>query len=418
MNRFRFSECVQQKTSQVLFLVMLIVHLVVVFVFASNLISIPESASDHATYISFGTQIAHLLQSGTYTWGAVYPFNWFPLFVGTMFAIVGAYPVVFMLINALLVSFAGVLVYRSILLTGISKRTACITSFAVFCLYESLVIYSSLILKEPFAVFLAVGIVVMSLRMLQSETFKWKYFFGILIAFVLLRDLRYFTALGVLIGFFVGWFIAGSMHFKKRLAVGFSMLLAFSCVAFLLTGEDTIGKNGGLFHYSEPKFIHDLRVSYYRSGDTTQHISVVDISPVNVPSKITTLTEGTSRGEVPASYHFSTKGIAQSFLIVVFGPFPWQLPLRTYIFILPDMLLWYGLWVLALIGLFRKWRKSYLVPAVSAACIIGALTLGVDNLGALLRYRIVVLVLVSIVSAGGVEWCLEKIRQRKQYGAI
>ena len=67
-----------------------------------------------------------------------------------------------------------------------------------------------------------------------------------LVSFILLRDLRFFMGLSVLVGFFVGWFITVRIPLTRRVLYGGGMLIGVSMLSLLLSGGGYYKKYGNV----------------------------------------------------------------------------------------------------------------------------------------------------------------------------
>ena len=383
-----------------LFLLTLMIHTIVVVLLNLGVVSVPASPSDDAAYHLHASAIADLLRSGKYTWAAIYPHHWYPLFVGGVYALLGTSILVGSLVNAVVISGASVLLYRTILLKGVSKSVSFVTVFIVMNFYASLVYMTSLLLKESLILALLIIIIYSATKMAKSNRFLYGYLLLFFISFILLRNLRFFVSFAAMAGFFIEWFFNSVYVIRKRIIIGISMFIGLTVITGIFFTGWGIGKNMGISQYVNPKFIFELRRSYYSEGTTTTKIAVVKKEEV-APIPITVNNEEIP--ESPEIYKFSGKSILSSFSIILLGPFPWQLSLRQYMVVALDLIVWYALFLVATTALVgTSFRK--IIPFVVMICILlGALVLGVDNLGALMRYRIPVLIVVAILSALGFE---------------
>lgn len=408
-------------SDELLFFGTLLFHIVIIILFQTGTIPIPGDFADQTTYHEHATAIARLIRSGSYTFGAVYPHHWYPLFLGVVYSFVGSHMVWGMVVNAFVIACSAILVFKIALQLGARSVVAWWTAAIVTNGYASLVYTSSLLLKEAWIVLLVLIMTYTAIRMVRLRTFSVSLFLAIITTFVALRSLRFFVALGIIAGFFAVWFICSRLVLRKRIIAGISMFICITGVSYWLTGEQFL-QTVSLFDYLHPKAVHELREDYYKGGSTTTNIGVVQVATVPISSQQTTVIEpsGSSNivesetAEVVTQYRFSAQGLFVSAVTMVAGPFPWQLSLQKYIVALPDLIVWYLALALASIAVVSRFSKEMLVIIIPVVIMVGGLIVGVDNIGALLRYRIPVVVLLAILAPIGVEPILDAIRKLLQ----
>lgn len=392
-----------------LFGITVIFHLIIIVLFQTGIVPVPGDFADQTTYHEHATAIAQLLKSGTYTWGAVYPHHWYPLFLGLIYVVAGPHMLWGMIANAFLIACSAVLLFRlGLFFKARSKTIFWISLFAVNG-YASLLYTSSLLLKEAWIIFLLLLMLYITTRMIRLEKFSVSLFVILMISFVSLRSLRFFIALAAIAGFFVVWFLCSKISLKKRIISGVCMFVCVTAISYWLTGFEQLGKTNSLFEYVQPKFIQDLRDDYYKGGSTTTNIGVVQVT--TKPQTVVSTTNEKPVETQQEEYSFSIQGLLVSAATMMFGPFPWQVSLRQYIFAFPDIFVWYVFLALAIVAVYVRRSKESLLIIVSIAVILGGLTLGVDNMGALLRYRIPIVILLAILAPIGAEHILGSIRR-------
>ncbi len=387
-----------------LFILTFLFHEIFVLLLNSNLLDLVSDVSDNITYFNHASLISDLLHSGSYVLGMVYNSHWYPLFVGILFSTFGKSMILGASFNALLVALSSVILYELITLFD-KKSSRKVIFWITFLLvngYLSLMLYSSLLLKEAWIVFLMLGIIYLALHLLNQEKFNWLYFFSILFFFVAMHSLKFFVGYAVISGFLVAWFLNGKFPIKKRVLYGSTMIFLVVSTIFCLTYSKSIVNFTGpkITNVVQPKFIYNTRVDYYKGGATTTNIQVVEKKEDGSPQKNTN------------NYSFSLSGIAKSFLNTMLGPFPWQISLHKYILISFDLLFWYLILFLGCIGILKSNLRSSIFYLIPIGVIIVSLIMGVDNAGALIRYRIPLLILFSIFVSSGVSYL---IGRKKNY---
>jgi hypothetical protein len=194
----------------------------------------------------------------------------------------------------------------------------------------------------------------------------------------------------MIVGFLAGWFLESKIILRKRIIYGVIMIFMFTFTTFLLTGGG-IGESKSFMEYINPQFIYNLREGYFKNGSTTTNINVVE------QSKNVTSEDNNSSSQ----YHFSTSGVIKSSLINILGPFPWQLSFEKYIITFPDLIMLYVCLFFGIIGIFKTKLKSSILYLIPTIIMFAGLVAGVDNLGALLRYRIPAVITISLFIPAG-----------------
>lgn len=275
-----------------------------------------------------------------------------------------------------------------------------ITTLLVINVYSSLLYLTSQTLKEAWILLLTTLILYSSAHLAGNKKFLWKYFLVFIISFLLLRNLRFFVSFACLMLFFFEWFINSALDQWKRIRRGVILLIIITAISACCTGWG-IGRNMGIMQYIDPGFIQNLRESYYKNGSTTNHIAIATEKTISVSQE--------SEGEIgtfndDTAYSFSGKGIITSFSIVLLGPFPWQLPLKKYLITFLDLIVWYGVGILFIITLLKYPIRKIIPYCVGIGALLMGLTLGVDNLGAMLRYRLPVVIVASVYIPVAIEY--------------
>lgn len=383
-----------------LFIITFLLHESFVILLNSGVINLTFSAGDQTTYHTFASQISDLIINGTYTWGAVYNWHWYPLFTGIIYSIFGKSMIIGASINAILIAFSSVLLFDVVaFLNRIPRKTIFWVVLLIMNGYASLMFHSSLLLKESWIVFLIISIFYLALKLYNKEKFNWPLLLIILFLCLALRNLRFFIGFAVIVGFFVGWFVESKIILKKRIIYGIIIIFIFTFTTSFLTGGG-IGKSNSFLEYINPKFIYTLREQYFKNGGTTTNINVVkkEINNLNL------IKETKNNNEPTVDYNFSITGVIKSSLTVIFGPFPWQLSFKKYIIASLDLVFWYMILFLGCFGILKIKLKSSLVYLIPSFIIFTGLIVGVDNLGALLRYRIPLTVIFAIFVPFGVDF--------------
>lgn len=373
-----------------LFCVTFIIHCAVVVLLSFVSISLTSNGGDNFLYHDLGSQIAQLLHAGTYHLNDVYSHHWFPLFVGGVYFITGPSMLLISLINALLVGITAVLGYLLLKGNNVSEKFSWWGIFIMMNGYSSLMYHSSILLKEAWVLVLVFGILYSVHFIIRSKSYKKQLvlFIGILVLFLLLRNLRLFIGFASITGFFIDWFFNAERSLKIRLGMGIVMLVIVNSFVIILWG-DGIMRDVGIVGYFNFGKIEQVRKTYSEGGSTTTNIQLI---------KNTYYPEESG---VSVKHSFSIKGFIESFLNVFASPFPWQLPLSQYVVIIPDILFVYTVIIITIVGYIKSsWsdRKKVIGWTVTASVILLGLIMGSDNLGAIIRQRIVFVVLLGMIA--------------------
>jgi len=326
------------------------------------------------------------------------------LFVGIIYTIFSKSMILGASINALLISFSSVLLFNVISFFN-NKVNHKVIFWIVICVmngYASLMFHSSLLLKESWIVFLMLSILYLSIKMINKEKFNWFYFLSILILFLLLKNLRFFIGDAVIGSFFLGWFLNNKFSIYKKIYYGFFMIFIVFFTIFAISKYNikNIFDAPSIIKIVQPQFISDSRSQYFAGGLTTTNIDVV------------------KKDLISNEYEFSLLGIIRSSFIIVLGPFPWQLSIEKYFLIIPDLFIWYLVLVIAIIGLLKIKLKSSIIYLLPISIMFASLIFGVDNLGALIRYRIPVLIFMSIFTPTGITFIIDYFIKKKHENTI
>lgn len=391
---------IDKKQQWILFLVTFFIHESLVVLLNSELIKLPIDIVDHFSYHNLASEISNLLNNGNYTWGAVYYYHWYPVFIAVLYSFFGKSILLATSINAVLVSFSSVLFFEIANSIGrkIYEKIIFWGTLIIFNGYISLMLNTSLLLREAWIIFLVLVILYFSLKMFSLQKISWKHFFVILLAFLLLRNLRFFVGFAIIVGFFASWFFENNLILKKRIVYGLIMIFLVSGTTFFLTGEG-LGKSLSFIQYINPQFIREIRSNYFDQRGITkinsQETVVVD-----------TINKKTS---------FNFLGIARSFNDIVFGPFPGQISFKKYLMALPEILLWYLILAFSFVGFYFKRINKPLLFFIPSVIIISGLVLSVNNFGALFRYRMPLVILLSFFALFGFILLLEIFSKNKNH---
>ena len=369
--------------------------------------SVANNVTDSVLYFNSSSEISYLMHNGTYSYGQVYSSHWYPSFLGLIFFIFTPSLFLGLNINILLISLSAVMLYKLASVWVNDRKVVFWLVILVMNTCLGLMFHSSLLLKEVWIIFLMLGIFLISNRMFTSLKFRWLNFTEILFLYLALHNLRFFVGYAVIFGFLVGWLSQSVMSWRQRFAYGVFMFVVVFGVTFSVTYLDVIKDIGGpkFQDVVRPSFIYKTRSDYFRNGSTTTNIQVIE-KKESVDSLL-----GDS---VKESYGFSITGIFKSFSTVVFGPFPWQVSFKKYLIVFMDLLVWYPVLFLGILGMVKLGFKKSSMYLGAMIIILASLVMGVDNAGALIRYRLPLFIIFSIFTPTGFLF----IRKRKDENFI
>ena len=396
------------KDDWILFFLTFLFHEIFVILLSFNFLKLPFNIIDQYNYHTFSLQISDLINNGSYFLGAVYPHHWYPLFVGFLYSIFGKSIFLATSFNAFLAGLSSLLLFNIIIIfdNKVNRKIVFWVVFLVMNIYASLMLHSSLLLKESWILFLILCIFYFSLRIFNSEKFNWFYFFSILLLIISLRSLRFFIGFAVIVGFLTTWFFQSRIFIRSRIFYGISMIFIVSLTTFFMTGN-SIGKNISFSQYIQPSFIHKMRTDYFSGGSTSIKSEVIKENEIIYDSQ-----------KKDSIYTYCLTGIFDSFLSVFLGPFPWQLSFKKYILVFSDMLIWYVIFIFSILGIFCSRLKNLLLYLISVSIIIIGLAMSVGNFGALLRYRIPVRIIFSIFVPTGISFLWSFLKNKKNENTL
>lgn len=364
----------------VIFIVTFFLHAVVAVFLNMSSLSVAYGA-DSLSYHDWGTQIAGLLRSGQYHFDDVYPYHWYPLFVGVVYAIFGASALIGSFINGFLAAIAALFFFKILRGRGVSVRIAAWTSVIALNLYASFMFHSSLLLKESWVVVLMLVIFYLSQRMAQGKGNRGILFVGILALFIALYDLRFFIGGAVIVGVLVEWFLGASLSVRRRLIYGIPMVIVV-VIAGCLLFKSELGKTMDATTFVSPETVYETRTAYARDGGSNTNIAIFKKVEDTTSSK----------------YVLYIPGLILSSANTLLGPFPWQLPLQKYVLQIPDLVFIYAVVTIVILGLFiyRRPLRGVVPYIVTSGLVLGVIIIANDNLGAIVRQRIPAFIVLGL----------------------
>ncbi len=374
------------------------IHLIAVIFFSLVSLDLLASTSDHIFYFESGRHIAELFKQGAYHFGDVYPHHWFPLFLGVVFYILTPSMVLGSIMNALITGLSAVLFYHILREYNVTQKISFWSSIIIMNGYMTFMFHSSILLKEAWIVTLLLGVLYVGIRLING-TMHRVYASGLLLLlFILLRNLRFLVGFGAIVGILIGWFLLAQVPLRKKIVGGVALVVCVLGISFSLHGKMIIGSQT-VFDLMHIEKLQKTRQSYTNAGGSDTTATDVVIFKPKVESSEGGTSESMNRS---GGYTFSVSGYIRSVVSSVIGPFPWQLTAKKYLALLPDTLFIYILLGVSLWGIVRiPWRSfKIIIPwIVTAGIIYGAIALGTDNMGAIVRQRTPAVMVIGLIAA-------------------
>ncbi len=352
---------------------------------------------DHLTYDSLGWALAqawqghlqntHWLLSQTAKLGQNGMYYW----VAALYSILGHYEFAAVGVQIAVVSFTPILAYKTVWDIYGSIHSARFAAIAVAFL-PSMVIWSSLLLKDPLIVFLLAVTVFCTIRM-QKEV-RFRYFLPAAIAMLLLFPLRgyvfYFILLAV-----VGSLLMARFGRRASLTAYFSRLagLVIIAVALFALGFDRIATE-----QLDVRILEKVQSSRLDLAKSAQ-------SGFAREANVSTLSGAVS---------FLPRGV----VYLLFAPFPWQGGSLRSMLTVPETLLWYAMFPFCVIG-FVYTLRNHLRDALVVFLFVLQLTcfygIFVGNVGTAYRQRTQVFLFYIMFTSVG--WVYTRRRKKGLIGS-
>ncbi len=391
-----------QRKSVQIFLITFVIHMIVVGFFFFVPINLFKNEIDHIFYFETGTQIAELIKQGAYHFGDVYPHHWFPLFIGVIYYLFGSTMTVGVVVNAVLSAISAVLFYKILKESAVSEKNSFWGTVVVFNGYASFMYHSSVLLKEAMALTLLLGIIYLSLCMIQGKINKVIAFGIFLVLFTLSRSLRFFIGFAGAAGFFISWFVSAKDVIKKKILTGLGMIMGTLLVGIMVQGVPLIS-GVTLISSLNPNLIYVTRIYSSKNANTATHTAVFKRAEEGSQLvQMSGIKETVQRSEQEnIRYTFSVGGFLKTLLTTIFGPFPGQLSFGKYLMLFMDVVFVYGVLGFLIWGIIKmKWEHIKIIFPwmVVAGGIVLAVALGTDNIGAMIRQRIPAVIVGALIA--------------------
>ena len=359
-----------------IFLITLFIHGCAVLMFNFVHIGILNTTGDNTLYKSLAEQISQLMHAGTYHLGDVYKYHWYPLFVGIIFYITGPSMLIGSFGNALIAVGTAVVLYKLFKEYSVSEKISFWGALIITNVYASFLYHSSILLKESWIVFLLVVVIYLSRRISQGKGNRIALVSIMAVAWILLRNLRFFIGFSAIALFFTEWFLNANNSLKKKIGYGILMLILANIITHFLSGDGLLRAPSiiSLFNRGYISQIRDASELAFSAS----HIRIFDMTG-----------------------HILWGQVIKAFGVAMFGPFPGQLSTSRYMITLVDTLFVYGATGIVIWGILKdklvSWKK-YFPIIIAITILVISITIGTDNIGANIRQRISPVILISMLA--------------------
>lgn len=267
----------------------------------------------------------------------------------------------------------------------IFNRRVAMLAAALAAFFPSMALWSMVNLKDPMVVLLSVTAVFGLLRFARRH--DWRGLVLALAAFLFLENLRPYVFLILSWMLPIGFLVADRSRLRPKMLY-FAPLLGGVALISVMTNNEEFG-----LKWLSPRALTDAEWARYigareAGSGTEENVS----KPPKEPETI---------GDRTLSY--LPRGVYYALL----GPTPWEARSGLSRAVIPEMLLWYGLFAVGVVGLVvsikRSWRDLVL-PMGLAGGVIVALALTAGNTGNLFRHRSMYLPYAFLLAAVGLEW--------------
>jgi hypothetical protein len=338
-------------------------------------------APDQLTYDAVGRSISNTwsYDLAPVTWATERPGpQGYYYIVAFLYFLVGPYPIVPELVNALLGALTVPVVYDLAVRMGASVPAA-LRASAYTAWFPSLVLWSALNIRDVWIILLIL-LICREALILQARpgVMSLLLLAGGLLAVVQFRPYILFAVAGPVV---VSFLVQRSRH------VGRNLIIGSIAAAAVIYADQTAGENRRV---RLPDLEEISEVRYWGSVGASSGFEKVDIS---TPGK---------------AVMYLPKGLA----LFLLAPFPWMLGSIRQVLALPETLFFYWLIPWMLLGM-RDLARHHLRTSLMALLIVGGLTLGYalgeGNAGTAYRHRAQLLSFFLIFAAVG----QDMHRQRK-----
>lgn len=397
---FSIGICVDERQRRILgalFLIVFSFHiLIVLFIYYTNFQPLSSGGGDYNFYEHQAEEIVQRVQHGNFSLQGIGLGHYYPVIVAYIYIFTLESVLIGELFNAWLVALLVIFVYLIAREIGSTEKLSFLVGL-IACFYPSLVFFGSFLLKEALVVLLCMVGLLLAIKIIKS--FSVLKFLGFFIILTALIHFRFYIGYALMFGFIISWFLISNINIKKRVIHGLIMI-------FILGFCPLILGNGYYGFINFKSFLNVETITIYREVAYAPSVKTPKIQPQATDSQTTdsqatdsqtTLSpspENTSSSiviktgfENPITF---VKNSLLSFACSFLGPFPWQLTLRKYVFIFPEMVAWYFfLFFIArgVIEAIKERNKTILALIIFSVIVIGAVSLFLTNFGIITRIR-------------------------------
>ncbi|NQT06175.1 MAG: glycosyltransferase family 39 protein [Candidatus Omnitrophica bacterium] len=411
----------QGKRSAILyiFLIALLIRVVAVFVIHYGLTPelqlkvIPPDARGFKNAMdianSWKTGSAHNLMAGT--------FPKYDYFRAAVYTIMGYHRVIVPLINAFIGALAVFMLYD--LAKGLFNKRVALISSLLYTFFPSLIFWSTQNHKE----ILCIAIVVASVWAITRLQTPFRPHHLLVLAFVIpllmeLNELRGYIFIFLIYGIVLSFLVNMTKKAcKKNIVYAIIFIILFYSVPQYV--------NAGIFS-TIPRYLRDLTirgVTYLMESDETKRgeIRRPAIDFFKDVETISDLRRGYSGGNalygprIDLSSEIEIiKFLPKGIFNFLFRPFFWECRGLLQKMTIPEMFLWYAIFLFGLIGSFvhrKNWKRFFLIYFF-VAVTTAAYSLVIANFGTAYRYKATLLPFFFIFAAAGIVYLMSHIRER------
>lgn len=309
--------------------------------------------------------------------------------VAVLYSIFGHSQIIAMICQSAIVSFTPILTYKiSFLLYG-SRKAARYASLLVAFL-PSMVIWSSLLLKDPVIIFLLCTTVYCALK--TQRELQYVYIIPATLAMLPILSIRAYVFYFILFSLAASYFMSrfGSKLSLRAYLARLCGIAVIGCALFAIGFDEIVAaqlKTNVLEKIQSSRT--DLARSGYSGFGTSAKVSTIQDALAFMPTGITYL---------------------------VLAPFPWQGGGLRQMLALPEQVVWYALFPFFIIGMIytarRHLRDALIIFlfVVQLTCFYGIF---VGNVGTAHRQRTQVFVFYLIFTAAGIVYSKAKRQGQK-----
>lgn len=383
------------KKIYLLFIIVLIVHLgITLFVHYDNFQPLSGGMGDYYQYHQQAQEVAGRIRQGSFSLQGIDLFNYYSVVIGYIYALTIPSTLVGQLFNVYLIALLIIFVYLIVREIGGTEKEGFLAGL-IACFYPSLAFYGSLLLKDASVVLLCMIGLLLMLKIVKSFSIpKFICFFIILTG---LTHLRFYVGYALMFGFIISWFLISNLNLKKRVVYGIIMV-------FILGFCPQILGNGYYGLINLKTYLNVQQITLYREEAYAPKIETIT-QPSNCEPSAPQL-NNCKPAALPTPAHRNSSSVIiktgfenpitfirntfLSFVDVFLGPFPWQVAPLKYLFVLPEMIIWYFLLfsiIKETIESIKKQNKIIFPLIIFSILVIGVLTIYMDNFGIITRIR-------------------------------